>query len=75
MCRNGTAGIGEKNSFADCQGCVIISDADIFGVPVRLTINYMKGNCPSTPPVATAADVRIAIVAGFVRLHAPGSSG
>jgi len=75
VCRNGTAASAQKNSFADCRGCVIISDADIFGVPVRLTINHMKGSCPSPPPVATAADVRVAIVAGFVWLHAPGSSG
>jgi hypothetical protein len=42
---------------------------------VKLTINHTKGSCPLTPPVATAADVRVAIAAGFVWLHAPGSSG
>jgi hypothetical protein len=42
---------------------------------VHLTINQLKGSCPSMPPIISAADVRVATAAGFVWLRARGSSG
>ncbi|HZM58503.1 MAG TPA: hypothetical protein VFB85_01880 [Vicinamibacterales bacterium] len=42
---------------------------------MRITINHMKGICPSTPPLTGAADVRVATAASFVWLRKPGSSG